>query len=546
MIYPATSAPLFSVQEAHHTRRSLLLCFGIALTLFLISIAFSAQAQIFGSVNTGFSCGAGGGGGNILQSGSCPSSIEDGKIFSYFVCRMESIIGETFGSFYCQLQQKFFGPMSAVITLAITLFGIAFIIGVVPATARDSMLFLFKVAAVWGFATQADLLIGIAYNFFMGGLKEGIAVVVSGVFNPSDGGGASSIGGQGGERIYAYMDDMFKKFITYTTESAGADGNSSGGGSGGGASGGAGGSSEPCKNAVFALLALLAVAFPPLFFAGVFLLIKFIAFFLRAVFGYIYALIGISFLIVLAPVFLSFYFWKQTRDYSDRWIAHLASFALQMVIIFAFIAFILSIDVKSIGKDLMDLVVPYKQSVESPGARLPLKNMCTICEFTVTDSSGASVGGGNVPPGGSVKCKENPGKPIPPTSLFGPGKNSQGNTLMKLMAKVIMTLLILAYVLTALLDIVPTLAARLASASGITPGQLVGGSMKLPMEDAFGTFEKKFEQTMSQGGNPVEAFKQASAALVGGARDASGGIVTSDGLQQIFTKYLWNPIGSSR
>lgn len=514
--------------------RATLIGFGLVLAFLVLSFAFSAHAQVFGSVNSGFGCGAGGGGGggSILQQGSCPSSIEDGKIFSYFVCNMEKLIGEVFGQFYCQLQSQFFGPMSAVVTLAITLFGVAFLIGVVQATARDAMIFLFKVCAVWGFATQADLLIGVAYNFFMGGLKEGIAIVVSGIFHPPSG---MSVSGEGGQRVYEYMDEVFKKFVTFSTESAGSD--SSGGGTG---SGSGSGEDNPCKNAIFAALALLALAFPPLFALGIFLFIKFIIFFLRAVFGYIYAIIGISLLIVLAPIFLSFYFWQATRQFFDSWIGYLVSFAMQMVIIFAFIAFVLSMDFKSIAKELLDLVVPYKESVERPGMRWPWE-VCTICEFTVTDSNSGSGG----TPGGSVKCKDNPGKPIPPSELAGPGNSSAGgmnSTLLKLTAKVVLTLVVLAYVLTALLEIIPQLASRIASAGGAYAPPLVGPNMPLPGEKAFQTFEQQFMERLNQGGNPVtaysEAFKEATSALMVGARGASGGNV-GPGISQLLQDYLW-------
>lgn len=541
MMRQAQALPL-THREKH---RLTLLWFGLFVLLAAASFAFSAHAQVFGSVNAGFSCAGGGASGSILQQGNCPSSIEDGKIFSYFVCQMEKLIGETFGSFYCHLQGKFFGPMSLVITLAITLFGIAFITGIVQATARDSMIFLFKVAAVWGFATQADLLIGVAYNFFMGGLKDGISIVVSHVFTAPGGSGFSGTG-QGGQQIYEYMDDMFKKFVSFTTESAGAQ-DGGGSGSGGGSSGSGGGEENVCKNAVFAALALLMLAFPPLAAFGIFLFIKFLAFLLRAVFGYVYALIGISFLIVLAPIFLSFYFWRQTQEYFASWVGHLASFALQLLIIFSFIAFILSIDFKSIGKDLLDLVVPYNQSVETSGIRWPWK-VCTICEFTVTDANGNATGGTQSVPGGSVKCKDNPGKPIPPSSLAGPGNSSggggMGSTLLKLTAKTIITLVVLIYALTALMELVPSLAARIASAGAIAVNPLVGQTMPLPGEQALQTFEKQFMERMSQGGNPVtawsESFTQASGALMTGARNASGGNVTSPGLSQMLQQYMWN------
>jgi len=470
----------------------------------------AAHAQVFGSVGSG--CGG------LLTAGNCPADIKDG-VFSYFVCNMEKLIGELFGQFYCTLNEQFKGPMTAVITLAIVTFGIAFMIGIVQATARDFVLFLLKVVFVWGFATQADLLIGVAYKFFMGGLKEGIAIVVGAAFDPPAG---FNITGTGGERIYSYMDEIFNKFVSFTTESSGVDPNA------------ANGDENFCKNAIFAAMALLAIAFPPLFVLGVFLLIKFVLFFLRAVFGYIYAIIGISFLIVIAPIFLSFAFWRQTRQYFDKWIGYLAGFALQMVIVFAFIAFVLSMDVSSVAKDLMNLVVPYPKAVETTGIKWPWK-FCTICEFTVTEGTTDT-------PGGTAKCNE-PIKPIDPAALMG-GADQQGtrDTLMKLASKVLLTLLVLAYVVNALLDLVPQLAQRIAAAGGIMgmPSLASRRENPLPGEEAIETAGEKFSQQISAGGNPVtaysQAFSEASKALLVGTSE--GG----KGLRQNLVDWVANPV----
>lgn len=488
------------------------LCVILLAVLTFLTFSASANAQIFGSVSGGFSCSAGGGGGQLLNSGGqCPSSYEDGKIFSYFVCQIEKLISEVFGEFYCQLQTKLIDPMTAVITLAVVLFGIAFTIGIVPATAKDSMLFLFKVAVVWGFATQADLMIGVGYNFFMGGLKEGIAIVVGAIFQPDSGVSGFSPSGQGGQQIYEYMDTIFKKIITLTTESAGK----------GETGAGAGGDQNFCKNAIFGALTLLLVAFPPLFIMGVFFLFKFVLFFLRAVLGYIYAVMGISFLVCIAPIFLSFYFWRATQQYFFRWLALLGGFAIQMVVIFAFISFVLSMNASSVGKDLLALVVPYNKSVEAPGVRWPWK-VCTICDFEIVDSNGnvVSGGGGNVPPTGSVRCKDNPGKPLNPGTLAGAPKTDDAgggaaasgdmrNTLLKLATKVILTMLVLMQVVLALFDVVPQMAAQLASSRTL----LVNNRDPLPGEQQITKAVEAFGENIGSGQSITaasEAFKEQS------------------------------------
>lgn len=488
--------------------------------ILLVAVTFltfsaSANAQIFGSVSSNFSCSAGGGGGQLLNSGGqCPSSYENGKIFSYFVCQIEKLISEVFGEFYCQLQTKLIEPMSAVITLAVVLFGIAFTIGVVPATAKDSMLFLFKVAVVWGFATQADLMIGVGYNFFMGGLKEGIAIVVGAIFQPDSGVGGFSPSGQGGEQIYEYMDTIFKKIITLSTESVGKGEV--------GAAGAAGGDQNFCKNAIFGALTLLLIAFPPLFIMGVFFLFKFVLFFLRAVLGYIYAVMGISFLICIAPIFLSFFFWKATHEYYERWLAQISGFAIQMVVIFAFISFVLSMNTSAVGKDLLSLVVPYNKSVEAPGVRWPWK-VCTICDFEIVDGNGNALSGagGKIPPTGSVRCKDNPGKPLNPGTLAGAPKTDDAgggatvsgdmrNTLLRLATKVILSMLILMQVVLALFDVVPLMAAQLANNNRVL---LVNNSDPLPGEQQITKAAEAFAQNIGSGQSisaASEAFKEQS------------------------------------
>lgn len=512
------TVPLDFVSEG---RRRWMWMFACMLAFMVLGFAFEARAQIFSVVGLG--CGG------LLIGGVCPSNIEDG-IFTYFVCNMETLIGEVFGQFYCQLNLQFRTPMTAALTLAVALFGVSFTIGLTQATAKEFMVFLLKIALIWGFATQAELLIGVAYSFFMGGLKEGIAIVVGAIIPV---GGYTPGTGTGGGEIYRYMDDIFNNFVTLTTESAGADPD---------AAATATGDAEFCKNALFAALVLLAIAFPPLFIVGVMVLLKFVMFFLRAAFGYIYAIIGISFLIVLAPIFLTFAFWRPTRQYFDKWLGHLAAMALQMVIIFAFIAFVLSMDVSSVAKDLMNLVVPNKTAVESPGIKWPWQ-LCTICEFTVTKSTGT----GTSVPIDTAKCNEDPGKPIDPAALMGPSHSGTRDTLLKLASKTLLTLLVLSYVVSALLDTVPVMARMIASAGNVTSPALAakqdpvtGAQNLLPAEKAFDSFQKAFEDRLSKGGNPVtaysEAFTDASKALMVGTRD--GG----KGLTQQLTDWLGNPI----
>jgi hypothetical protein len=201
-----------------------------------------------------------------------------------------------------------------------------------------------------------------------------------------------------------------------------------------------------------------------------------------------------------------------------------------MVVIFAFIAFILSMDASRVGKELLDLIVPYNKNVEQSGVRWPWQ-VCTICEFEVVEGQGAGAGGGaggkEVPAGG-VRCKENPGKPLNPGSLAGFASSDDSqvtpemrNTLLKVAAKTILTLLVLIYVINALLDLIPQVAQRLASVGVVIAPDLMDVKAH-PGHEKLQEMEEAFSKRMMQGGDPVtawsDAFKEMSAALTGSRR----------------------------
>ncbi len=503
----------------------------VTLGFLLIALAYvlmldPAFAQAAGGAASGsFRCSGDRAIGTLYDSGmQCPATMSMNNVFSFLICNMERLAGNLLGQMYCSIVVDLIPAVTAMLTLAVLFFGIGFTIGVIPATAKDFQLFLLKVVFVWVFATQADYLIGTGYNLLVTGLREGTAVALSAMFEPQGGNQAIT-----GIHIYSYLDRFLDQAMHFATDAIGAN---------------AAEGANPCKNAVFAVMAIMAVAFPPVFLLGLMIIFRIALTFLRAVFGYMYSIVGIVFLLTLSPFFLSFYLFRQTRPFFDKWIGYLVSFSLQMVILFAFLGFILSIKVDHISGGLVRIIMPVQQTVETSTLRMPWQ-YCTVCDFKVVDKQGNDASNyGALISEGTLQCKHNPPKPIPALGMAAPPEMTpEGKTqmetvqgaLLKFAGVGLLSLLVLAYLVEYLLNYVPYIATLLAGGLGATYAPQMGGgyalgqklSVDMPGGELVSTFEKGFvdgfaaHQDKTAIGATAAGFMKASERLVMGGKGGS-------------------------
>lgn len=553
--------------------RKLLL--GLGLVALLFAAAPQALAQSGGAAAEDFYCSDGKAYGDLYNSApSCPTTLSFDHIFSYFICNMEQLSSNLMGNMYCGMVSSLTPMVMAVMSIAVMVFGFGFTIGVIPATAREFQKFLLKMGLIAVFATQSEFLIGYGYRFLVEGAREGITIALAGLYPAPD--GAASTGNAGAD-MYSQLDGFLGHTMHFATDYIGAKWD---------------GGSNPCQNAIFAVLAIMAVAFPPLFYLALLIIVKVAITFLRAVFGYVYSIIGIAFLLSLAPFFLSFYMFTATRSYFDKWLGYLISFALQMVIVFAFITFIVSIDVRNLSSSLTDIIVPVQETQETTSLRLPWR-YCTLCEFEVvtTDDNGnervlAESEYENFIGEGRLRCKANPNYsanasspanrvnyvPIRALSAVSPPADAKGSTpapdrtvqsaLLKFASTALLSLLVLAYIIDGVLRFVPYFAQKIAgglapyapqlgggvSPSGVAtvdiPGARYDGSTQR-YEGVFGTFERGFNAGFTgQSGNSIS--RTMSGLRQGFTSVSSGNERTGDpGMTQRFINYLTNPLGGS-
>lgn len=544
---------------AHETMQRMFWALGLSLGIFFLWLVFMdpAFAQTSGSTGS-FSCSGGAASGKLYNSNaSCPTTLQMDNVFSFLICNMEQLSSNLMGSMYCGIVSNLVPMVMAMLTFAVFVFGVGFTVGVIPATAREFQKFLLKITFVYVFATQAEYLIGYGYRFLVEGSREGVQIVLSGLYTDPKGGTLP-----GGASVYAQLDNFLARTIQIATDSMDAkwDGSSD---------------DNACKNAIFGALAIMGVAFPPVFYLALGIIVKIAVTFLRAVFGYCYAIVGIAFLLTLAPFFLSFYLFMQTRPFFDKWLGYLVSFALQIVFLFAFLTFIVSIDVKNMAGDLTKIIIPVQETREGTSIRMPWK-YCTLCEFEVVEyeDDGVTVKGvvpenkyESVIGKSGLRCKDTPPKPIKALSGVAPEggqapDTTVQNTLLKFTGTALLSLLILAYIVDAILKFVPSFAQTLAGGLGGSYATQLGGGYSprsLPTVDApgfaeggvFDAFGRGFKggfYNQNVSGNSIsrtaEGIKQGMSAMVGGQTTRSG--EQKGGLVDRFTSYIMNPLGDTR
>lgn len=519
------------------SRVSLVFVMAAAVWLLGHDAAWAQGGGFFGS----FRCSAGVASGSLFRSATtCPTTLTFDTIFSFLVCNMEQLSSNLMGHMLCGMIKAFTPAITALLTLSVVIFGMGFTIGVIPATGREFALYALKIAFVMGLTTQADLLINIGYKFFINGIRDGVAIVLSNY--------VSGVPGSKNAAVYTKLDMVLAQLFHYATDAAGFTTDSAK------KLGADGKAISPCKNAVFAAVALMMIAFPPIAYMAIALVFKLVMTFVRAVFGYVYALVGIAFLMTISPIFISFFLFKQTKPFFDKWVGYLASFSLQIVILFAFLSFVLSLNVSNITKSFSDIIVDRSETVETSANRTMLE-YCTICKFEVVDSKNQIIrpddvtdANGTVIPKtpnyneiflkeGKMRCiKDKDGKVIALNAFesIGPGDSSNSaknqaniaenktfqNNLLKFAGTSMMMLLVLTYVVDGLLTYAASLSQTLASAlAGYAP-QLGGGksnagvAVDMPGQGTMDRFEQGFESGFTKRGNGVSAV---TSGIQGGA-----------------------------
>lgn len=225
------------------------------------------------------------------------------SIFSYTVCNVEQILGEVFGKMWCAVSEAAMGPVAAVLVLYVAITGLMLTLGMIELTGAEIAKHVVKIGLVWVFVTNPDYALGIVYRFYMFVLKDGIDIVFTGT-NPA---GVNST-----TDVMHHLDIAAEKIF-----------------------------GGPEDEGITFMAAVSALLFTPggnitgPMLAAEALFSFFV--FARTVMAYLISIAGMVFLLTLGPIFIPMALFSKTSDIFERWVKHITSFALQPIIIFAYL-----------------------------------------------------------------------------------------------------------------------------------------------------------------------------------------------------------------
>lgn len=413
------------------------------------------------------------------QYGQCNTANLQ-NIFSGYVCQYETIVADIFSQVYCAVRNETQLPLQLLLTLFVAIFGAAIAIGAIPFTQKDIMLALLRIALLTGFVIQGEFIVTHLYTGVIGFITSGVDVVMS------------ASGGGTGRSIYERIDDTINLFTGSASQAASRPANDP----------------NRCSDSILPLLITMLFVVPPMFFIGVAVIFRIFLSFLRALVGYLFAITCIMFLTVISPIFLAAGLFQATRELFNRWVQYMLSFAIQVVVVFAFIGLILSMGIFEDIASLRTISVPYTGGTWQESSRVNF-NACTVC--VEPRSNGTRFDGCTDP------------TPVPPT-----GATSFLNIL-RLLAIESLNLLLLAFLIDAVLTLAPQIAQELGGSRGTVSvsGTMFDSITGMRSLTALGSGAGRgFVQ--GRGGTPGRAQGAASAgysAFFRGNQQNPGGIV---------------------
>jgi hypothetical protein len=322
-------------------------------------------------INRDFACNAdGSSSGELFINPQCDATAGLFGIFANVVCRVESIFSTMLGFVYCSIQSAVLKPLLAMLTLYVTIYGAMVILGMVQNTFKEAAIRIGKIGLVSAVALNAHVAIGVGYTFFIS-LTQTTMDVIFQVFTPDQiaadtglsklieaGFVSSPSAADETKRLYTGSDWMlsleytFHRIIGFFV------------------SGGIG--------FIMVMVCLLIFA-PPLFFMLAYLMLATIKALASAVVGYLLALLGITFLFALSPIFICFALFRVTSAWFDAWVRNLFSYTLQIMIIFVFLMIMIMIDIVTFFQQIGGMFNTYMYVAQFGWIMWPL-TIFTLCE----------------------------------------------------------------------------------------------------------------------------------------------------------------------
>lgn len=318
-----------------------------ALCLVLLPESVFAQSNDI-VPNTSLTCSGGSAGGGSFfsnRTGSlddCWVSSGTFDLFGPLLCTFETTLGNIIANIFCAVAEAWKLPLFAMFSLAMLITGVSVLTGLMPMTIKEATIFVFKLGLVATFATQLPLVLEIAYAFFMN-LTQGVTDIM-----------LDKMGG--GSDPKAKMQQDVQQTLNRLSQVR-----------------------NNCNT--WLTVAMLLVFAPFLFSLFVSATIAYLMFVARAMYGFLFALTMITFLIAMIPIYVSFALFKSTQDMFEKWIEYTAMHCLQIFIVFVFMLFGNQVNFNGMIDELISIMTPTPLfSLKLGPITIFSLEYCTFCE----------------------------------------------------------------------------------------------------------------------------------------------------------------------
>ncbi len=269
--------------------------------------------------------------GNVIQ---VPTDI---SFFSAPLCLVDSTVRLALEGVYENIAEAMKDPIKAILMLYIIISGLAVTMGLI--NPRETLMRMIKIAVVWLLIANPCFFYTNIYQFFVGTMNELSYYLMEADAEINNTPPPNASNPQEAQfQLYANLDKLFDNVV------------------------GIQGLIEVGFLVVTFLLANgTGITTSLLTFLGVGVMFWAL---LKALVTFAVSFIGITFVLLFAPLFLSFFLFQATRVLFDSWIKILISFVLQPFIIFAVLVMLRDVtEVQNVLSEMMSLVTQMNEEV---------------------------------------------------------------------------------------------------------------------------------------------------------------------------------------
>lgn len=320
-------------------------------------------------------------------------------IFSTIICQFVVMMNVIMGKLYCSIQAGVQPIVILTCTVFIMIYGVQMLMGTAQLNASEVITRVIKMTLVVWLATDpysgVSAGISLMFNFFMSFITESTHWVVKIL---SEGSGIpftdQSSYNPGVTNTFFFIDLWMYNALT--------------------------GSMSDANAKVIGFFVAMSSAMPSLFFLALYWWLSVAKMLMGTLLSFLMAIVAISFLLGLSPIFLTFMLFKATFQYFDQWLRFMISYSLQVMISFAILTlWLFSLTLfADFFDELAGVIFPYSKVIRPAAAIYNPADTWGICPVVVFP-------GGNGQP--SIHCENGAFNPIPPGSFGAQGNRDYQN-----------------------------------------------------------------------------------------------------------------------